>query len=77
MTSACMQQQVIMVLKKRKLNFLHVYHHCVVMPLFWGYMQSSMIIHWVLVVRLIHPKQSLSLLIRYHRLLTLPYFLLG
>eukprot|EP00188_Purpureofilum_apyrenoidigerum_P000315 Plantae.Rhodophyta-Purpureofilum_apyrenoidigerum.ctg11313.p1 GENE.Plantae.Rhodophyta-Purpureofilum_apyrenoidigerum.ctg11313~~Plantae.Rhodophyta-Purpureofilum_apyrenoidigerum.ctg11313.p1 ORF type:complete len:301 (-),score=50.80 Plantae.Rhodophyta-Purpureofilum_apyrenoidigerum.ctg11313:71-952(-) len=41
---------VIMVLKKRKLNFLHIYHHCVVMPLFWGYMQSSMVIHWILVV---------------------------
>lgn len=41
---------VIMVLKKRPLNFLHVYHHCVVMPLFWVYMQTAMVIHWILVV---------------------------
>jgi len=41
---------VIMVLKKRPLNFLHVYHHCVVMPLFWVYMQTDMIVHWILVV---------------------------
>eukprot|EP00181_Compsopogon_caeruleus_P006161 CAMPEP_0184682740 /NCGR_PEP_ID=MMETSP0312-20130426/8580_1 /TAXON_ID=31354 /ORGANISM="Compsopogon coeruleus, Strain SAG 36.94" /LENGTH=172 /DNA_ID=CAMNT_0027134603 /DNA_START=411 /DNA_END=929 /DNA_ORIENTATION=- len=41
---------VIMVLKKRPLNFLHVYHHCVVMPLFWVYMETDMVIHWILVV---------------------------
>eukprot|EP00183_Erythrolobus_madagascarensis_P007174 CAMPEP_0185847012 /NCGR_PEP_ID=MMETSP1354-20130828/2442_1 /TAXON_ID=708628 /ORGANISM="Erythrolobus madagascarensis, Strain CCMP3276" /LENGTH=242 /DNA_ID=CAMNT_0028547251 /DNA_START=158 /DNA_END=886 /DNA_ORIENTATION=- len=41
---------VIMVLKKRPLNFLHVYHHCVVMPLFWVYMQTDMVLHWIIVV---------------------------
>eukprot|EP00871_Galdieria_phlegrea_P000060 jgi/Galph1/1054/GphlegSOOS_G5883.1 len=41
---------VILVLKKRPLNFLHVYHHCVVMPLFWVYLQTAMVIHWILVV---------------------------
>mmetsp|Transcript_3698 Transcript_3698/g.6635 ORF Transcript_3698/g.6635 Transcript_3698/m.6635 type:complete len:268 (+) Transcript_3698:197-1000(+) len=41
---------VIMVLKKRPLNFLHVYHHCIVMPLFFVYMETDMVIHWILVV---------------------------
>ncbi|KAA8494936.1 putative elongation of fatty acids protein [Porphyridium purpureum] len=41
---------VIMVLKKKPLNFLHVYHHAVVMCLFWAYMQSNMVIHWILIV---------------------------
>ena len=39
-----------MVLKKRKLNFLHVYHHCVVMPLFYVYMTTGMVCQWILVV---------------------------
>lgn len=41
---------VIMVLKKRPLSFLHVYHHCVVLPLFWMYLRTSMVIHFILVV---------------------------
>ena len=40
----------IIVLRKRPLNFLHVYHHCIVIPLFWMYMNTSMIIHWILVI---------------------------
>jgi len=39
-----------LVVKKRPLSFLHVYHHCVVLILFWTYNQSRMIISWVLVV---------------------------
>lgn len=41
---------VLLVVKKRPLSFLHVYHHCVVLILFWAYNQSRMIISWVLVV---------------------------
>eukprot|EP00177_Eucheuma_denticulatum_P008526 GFKZ01015512.1.p1 GENE.GFKZ01015512.1~~GFKZ01015512.1.p1 ORF type:complete len:285 (-),score=26.14 GFKZ01015512.1:481-1335(-) len=41
---------LIMVLKKRPLNFLHVYHHCIVIPLFYVYMSTSMILQWILVV---------------------------
>jgi fatty acid elongase 3 len=41
---------VIMVLRKRPLSFLHVYHHCVVLPLFWVYLRTSMVIHFILVV---------------------------
>ncbi|CAN8064342.1 unnamed protein product [Agarophyton chilense] len=41
---------VIMVLKKRPLNFLHVYHHCVVLPLFYVYMSTNMVLQWILVV---------------------------
>ncbi|KAK4534368.1 hypothetical protein CDCA_CDCA01G0393 [Cyanidium caldarium] len=41
---------VIMILRKRPLSFLHVYHHCVVLPLFWVYMRTSMVIHFILVI---------------------------
>lgn len=41
---------VIMVLKKRPLNFLHVYHHCIVLPLFYVYMSTSMVLQWIVVV---------------------------
>lgn len=41
---------VIMVLKKRPLNFLHVYHHCIVIPLFYVYMSTGMVLQWILVV---------------------------
>lgn len=41
---------LIMVLKKRPLNFLHVYHHCIVIPLFYVYMSTSMVLQWILVV---------------------------
>lgn len=41
---------VIMVLKKRRLNFLHVYHHCIVLPLFYVYMSTNMVLQWILVV---------------------------
>lgn len=41
---------VIMVLKKRPLNFLHVYHHSVVLPLFYVYMRTGMVLQWILVV---------------------------
>jgi fatty acid elongase 3 len=41
---------IIMVLRKRPLSFLHVYHHCVVLPLFWMYLRTSMVIHFILVV---------------------------
>lgn len=41
---------VIMVLKKRPLNFLHVYHHCIVLPLFYVYMSTSMSLQWIVVV---------------------------
>lgn len=41
---------VIMVLKKRPLNFLHVYHHCIVLPLFYVYMSTSMVLQWILVI---------------------------
>lgn len=39
-----------MVLKKRRLNFLHVYHHCIVIPLFYVYMSTNMVCQWILVV---------------------------
>lgn len=41
---------VIMVLTKRPLNFLHVYHHCIVLPLFYVYMSTSMILQWIIVI---------------------------
>lgn len=41
---------VIMVLTKRNLNFLHVYHHCIVLPLFYVYMSTSMVLQWIIVV---------------------------
>ena len=41
---------LIMVLKKRPLNFLHVYHHCIVIPLFYVYMSTNMVLQWILVV---------------------------
>lgn len=41
---------VIMVLRKRPLSFLHVYHHCVVLPLFWVYLKTDMVIHFILVI---------------------------
>lgn len=41
---------VIMVLNKRPLNFLHVYHHCIVLPLFYVYMSTSMVLQWIVVV---------------------------
>lgn len=41
---------VIMVLTKRRLNFLHVYHHCIVLPLFYVYMSTSMVLQWIIVV---------------------------
>lgn len=41
---------IIMVLKKRRLNFLHVYHHCIVIPLFYVYMSTNMVLQWILVV---------------------------
>jgi fatty acid elongase 3 len=41
---------VLMVLKKRRLNFLHVYHHCIVIPLFYVYMTTNMVSQWILVV---------------------------
>lgn len=41
---------LIMVLKKRPLNFLHVYHHCIVLPLFYVYMTTNMVLQWILVV---------------------------
>lgn len=41
---------VLMVLKKRRLNFLHVYHHCIVIPLFYVYMTTGMVSQWILVV---------------------------
>lgn len=41
---------VLLIVKKRPLSFLHVYHHCVVLILFWAYNQSRMVISWVLVV---------------------------
>lgn len=41
---------LIMVLKKRPLNFLHVYHHSIVIPLFYVYMSTSMVLQWILVV---------------------------
>ncbi|PXF45183.1 putative elongation of fatty acids protein [Gracilariopsis chorda] len=41
---------VVMVLKKRRLNFLHVYHHCIVLPLFYVYMSTNMVLQWILVV---------------------------
>jgi fatty acid elongase 3 len=41
---------VLMVLKKRRLNFLHVYHHCIVIPLFYVYMKTNMVSQWILVV---------------------------
>ena len=41
---------VIMVLRKRQLNFLHVYHHCIVLPLFYVYMTTGMLLQWIVVV---------------------------
>lgn len=41
---------VIMVLTKRRLNFLHVYHHCIVLPLFYVYMSTDMVLQWIIVV---------------------------
>ncbi len=41
---------ILMVLKKRPLNFLHVYHHSVVLPLFYVYMRTGMVLQWILVV---------------------------
>lgn len=41
---------VIMVLAKRRLNFLHVYHHCIVLPLFYVYMSTAMVLQWIIVV---------------------------
>lgn len=41
---------VVMVLKKRPLNFLHVYHHCIVLPLFYVYMSTNMVLQWIVVV---------------------------
>lgn len=41
---------IIMVLSKRRLNFLHVYHHCIVLPLFYVYMSTAMVLQWIIVV---------------------------
>lgn len=41
---------LLMVLKKRNLNFLHVYHHSVVLPLFYVYMRTGMVFQWILVI---------------------------
>lgn len=41
---------IIMILKKRPLNFLHVYHHSIVIPLFYVYMSTSMVLQWIVVV---------------------------
>lgn len=41
---------LIMVLSKRRLNFLHVYHHCIVLPLFYVYMSTHMVLQWIIVV---------------------------
>jgi hypothetical protein len=41
---------VIIVLRKKELIFLHVFHHTVVPYLFWVYMHSQQTAHWVLVL---------------------------
>lgn len=41
---------LILVLRKRPLNFLHYYHHSVVLPLFYVYMRTGMVLQWILVV---------------------------
>jgi len=36
--------------KKRNLNFLHVYHHFIVVPLFWSYNTTYSFGHWMLIL---------------------------
>lgn len=53
---------IFLALRKKPLTFLHVYHHFIVIPLFWAYNSTYSFGHWMLIV----PNASVHVFMYYY-----------